>query len=315
MADVCVIYNPKAGRGKAARIVDRLRRTLRERAAFWPTSREGEGEELAARAAHEFPIVAAAGGDGTVHEVANGILSVEESPSILAVLPVGSANDYAFSLGLAEDWWRWADEGVGVRAVDAGLIRGEDGRRRWFVNCLGIGFNGHVTRQARRIKNLRGIPLYALATLRAMRANYRHPPLTIRLDEGEPRTLPTLALTLGLGQREGNFLLTPRAILDDGLFDYLHVGRLGKLGLIRYVPRMISGCIPQNDPLISPGRCRRIEVAGEPLMIHADGEFFCQPEEGIRRATAEVLPGRLRVMGRLPVRGSGLAPAVTEASS
>ncbi len=303
MADVCVIYNPRAGRGKAERTVARLRRVLGQRAEFWATHHPGHAEALAARAAGSFRIVAAAGGDGTVHEVANGLLRGDKTQTILAVLPVGSANDYAFSLGLDADWWRRTDESVGVRAVDVGLVRSPDGRQRWFINCLGIGFNGHVTRQARRIKSLRGIPLYALAVLRAMTAHFRHPLLSIRLDDDEVQRVPTLALTLGLGRREGNFLLTPNAILDDGLFDYLHVGRLSRLGLIRYVPRMISGRIPTDDPVIGVGRCRRVEVESEePLMVHADGEFFCQPEEDVRRISMELLPGRLRVMGRVPQR-------------
>ncbi len=300
MAHMCVIYNPRAGRGKAERTVSRMRRVLGQRAEFWPTHRPGHAEQLAALAAARFAIVAAAGGDGTVHEVANGLLSDETTQAILAVLPVGSANDYAFSLGLDEDWWRRSDPHIGVRRVDAGLIRGADGRQRWFINCLGIGFNGHVTRQARRIKSVRGIPLYALAVLRAMTSDFRHPLLSIRLDDGAVQKVPTLALTLGLGQREGNFLLTPNAILDDGLFDYLHVGQLSKLGLLRYVPRMISGRIPTDDPVIGVGRCRRMEVeSDEPLMVHADGEFFCQPEESVRSIKIELLPGQLRVMGRM----------------
>ncbi len=299
MADVCVIYNPRAGRGKAEQIVSRLRRVLGRHAEFQPTQRPGHAEDLAARAAQNFAIVAAAGGDGTVHEVANGLLRDEKTRAILAVLPVGSANDYAFSLGLDEDWWRHRDDSIGLRSVDVGLIRAADGRQRWFVNCLGIGFNGYVTRQARRIKSLRGIPLYALAVMRAMWSHFHHPPLSIRLDDGEVQRVPTLTLTLGLGQREGNFLLTPNAILDDGLFDYLHVGRLSRLGLLRYVPRMISGRIPTDNPVIGVGRCRRVEVVSdEALMTHGDGEFFCQPEEGVHHITIELVPGRLRVMGR-----------------
>jgi YegS/Rv2252/BmrU family lipid kinase len=299
MSDVCVIFNPRAGRGKSERTISRLRRILGQRAEFWPTHQPGHAEQLAAIAASRFSVVAAAGGDGTVHEVANGLLSVDPPQATLAVLPVGSANDYAYSLGLDEDWWTHRDEGVGVRAVDVGLIRAVDGRQRWFINCLGIGFNGHVTRQARRIKSVRGIPLYGLAVLRAMISQFRHPVLSIRLDDGEVQKVPTLALTFGLGQREGNFLLTPNAILDDGLFDYLHVGRLSRWGVIRYVPRMIMGRVPTDDPVIGVGRCRRVEVeCEEPLMVHADGEFFCEPEEDVRRINIELYPGRLRVMGR-----------------
>src|SRR5262245_50215296 len=99
MAEICVIFNPAAGRGKGAQALGRLRRVLGRRAEFWPTERAGHARELATRAAEAgFAIVAAAGGDGTVHEVANGLLLAKAADAILAVLPAGSANDYAHSL-------------------------------------------------------------------------------------------------------------------------------------------------------------------------------------------------------------------------
>jgi len=308
MADVCVIYNPKAGRGVAARSVAGLKRNLGSRAEFQATRGPGHAEELAGRAAARgFPFVAALGGDGTVHEVANGLLNAPSPCPTLAVMPVGSANDYAYSLRLPDQWWRRGGSGVGPRQVDVGVIEG-GGRKRYFVNGLGVGFNGHVTREARKIKSLRGVPLYALATLRAMRKSYRYPVLSIRMNGEAEQRLPTLALTLGLGQREGSFLLTPDALLDDGDFDYLHVGRLRRWGLIRYVPRMITGHIPRHDPVISTGRCRRMEIeAKEGLMIHADGEFFCVPEEEVHRVVIELLPRRLHVLGRSELQGVGPA--------
>jgi diacylglycerol kinase family enzyme len=302
MPEVCVIFNPAAGRGRAGQQLNRLRRVLGSRAAFWPTQRAGHARDLAAEAARAgFPVVAAAGGDGTVHEVANGLLRSGNPEVVLAVVPIGSANDYAYALHLATDWWLHPDPSVGIRAVDVGVVRSPDGREQFFVNGLGLGFNGAVTIQARRIKFLRGIPLYALATLRAMRASYHCPVLSMHLDGGPEQRVPTLALTLGVGSREGNFLLTPHAILDDGLFDYLHVGRLRRRDLLAYVPRMISGRLPQNDPVISFGRCRRMELTSEtPLIVHTDGEFYCVPAEGVTNLTVDLLPGRLRVLGRLP---------------
>src|SRR5437588_5993485 len=302
MSEVCVIFNPAAGRGRAGQRLNRLRRVLGTRAAFWPTQRAGHARELAAAAATAgFPVVAAAGGDGTVHEVANGLLCAGKQDSVLAVVPIGSANDYAYALRLAADWWRHPDPSVGVCAVDVGVVRSPNGRERFFVNGLGLGFNGAVTIQARRIKFLQGIPLYALATLRAMRTSYHFPVLSVRMDDGPEQRVPTLALTLGVGSREGNFLLTPHAILDDGLFDYLHVGRLRRRDLIAYVPRMITGRLPQHDPAIGFGRCRRMELSSEtPLIVHTDGEFFCVPAEGVTSLTVDLLPGRLRVLGRLP---------------
>ena len=298
MAEVCVIYNPVAGRGAAARRLARVRRGLGYRAAFWPTQCAGHAVELARQAAADFPCVAAAGGDGTVHEVANGLLR-SDGAAVLGVLPVGSANDYAHALGLSDDWWSRSDPAIGVRAVDVGIVRGGD-RERFFVNCLGVGFNGHVTREARRIKGLQGIPLYGLALIRTMRKVYEAAPLAIRLDDGEEQCVPTLSMTLGLGRREGNFPLTPQARLDDGLFDYLHVGRLSRLRLLCYFPRMISGRIPTDDPVLGVGQCRKVQIRSEKgLMLHTDGEFFCVPEEGVREVKIELLPLRLRVLGRL----------------
>jgi diacylglycerol kinase (ATP) len=304
MREVCVIFNPAAGRGRAGQRLNRLRRVLEQRAEFWPTQRAGHARELATQAAEAgFPVVAAAGGDGTVHEVANGLLRATRGDTVMAVVPIGSANDYAHALQLGADWWLYPDPSIGIRAVDVGVVHSPGRGEQFFVNGLGLGFNGCVTIEARRIKYLQGIPLYALAILRAMRSSYRFPLLDVRLDGGPVQRVPTLALTFGIGSREGNFLLTPHAILDDGFFDYLHVGRLRRRDLIAYVPRMISGNLPHNDPAIGFGRCRHVELSSEtPLIAHTDGEFFCVPQQGVTNLTVELLPGRLRVLGRLPRR-------------
>jgi diacylglycerol kinase (ATP) len=302
MAEVCVIYNPEAGRGQDRTVVNRMRRVLREQAEFRPTREPGHACDLARQAADAgFRVVAAAGGDGTVHEVTNGLLQARKQ-AILAVIPTGSANDFAYSLRLGRaDWWLRPDPSISVRHTDVGMVRAA-GRTRYFVNCLGVGFNGAATLEARKIRNLRGIPLYALALIRALRSHYEAPILAIRLDGSEEQRVPTLSLTLGIGEREGNFLLTPRAILDDGLFDYLHVGRLGRLRLLSYVPRMIRGRIPDNDPVIGQGRCRSVAIRSEmPLIVHTDGEFFCLPHEGVKELEIELIPGRLPVLGRITV--------------
>src|SRR5262249_7819648 len=107
---------------------------------------------------------------------------------------------------------------------------------------------------------------------------------------------PTLALSVLLAQREGGFPLRPAASLTDGLFDYMHATRLRRWHLVRYLPAMASGRLPENHPLLKLGRAARIEGESEaPLWVHTDGEFFCRREDGIRAVTAEVLPGRLRV--------------------
>src|SRR5262249_50569400 len=138
--DVCVIFNALAGSGRAAQRLQRLRRAFGGRADFRPTTGRGHAEELALEAAQAgFPIVAAAGGDGTVHEVANGLLRSGRGDATMAVLPIGSANDYAHSLGLGPDWWLRPDPAVAATQVDVGVVRTPDGRTTYFVNNLGVG--------------------------------------------------------------------------------------------------------------------------------------------------------------------------------
>jgi diacylglycerol kinase (ATP) len=300
-ADVCVIYNPAAGRGAARRKVDRLRRDLGARAEFRPTSGPGEAEALAVRAAEEgFPIVAAAGGDGTVHEVANGVLGSKKSDVIFAPLPAGSANDYVHSLGLTDDWWRRPDPTVGPGLVDVGVVRSGN-RSRYFVNGFGAGFNALVTREARRIRRLRGLPLYGLAVLRVIFLHYTAPHTTVRFDDGEARTAPMLGLSLALGRREGNFVVAPNASLDDGLFDYVHGGKVTRWGLLVFMAQMAAQRLPTDHPFVRTGHCGRATLHSEtPLIAHLDGEFFCLPEDGLHDLEVQLLPKALRVFRKLP---------------
>src|SRR5438309_1482052 len=97
--ELCVIFNPAAGRGRAAARLEQLRRQWGDRVDFRPTQHPGHAEALAHQAALDgFAVVAAAGGDGTVHEVANGLLCARRPEVVFAVLPIGSANDYHHSL-------------------------------------------------------------------------------------------------------------------------------------------------------------------------------------------------------------------------
>src|SRR5262249_15873899 len=104
------------------------------------------------------------------------------------------------------------------------------------------------------------------------------------------------ALTIAIGRREGGFLLAPNAVIDDGLFDYLHAGRLRRWELIRYFPQMVSGRLPTDHPKLWIGRCRQVNVQSEaPLVLHPDGESSCRREEGFHQPDIRILPRALRV--------------------
>jgi diacylglycerol kinase family enzyme len=298
--DLCVIFNPAAGRGRAAVRLEQLRRGWGARAEFRPTQFPGHAEELALEAARSgFAVVAAAGGDGTVHEVANGLLRAGPTAAAFAVVPVGSANDYAHSIGLDGKPGPGREPVPGVRSVDVGVIRDAAGRERYFVNCLGLGLNGAVTLESRKIRRLQGMALYGLATLRALWYHYACPDMRITIDEDTWRS-PTLLLSVCLGRREGGFVMAPRARLDDGLFDYLHVGTLSRWEVLRFLPRLTSGGPPTDHPKVRLGQCRHIRVnSPTPLTVHIDGEFFSRPKDDIRAIDIRLLPGALRVQTTL----------------
>ena len=297
-AATCVIYNPTAGRGKAERWLQQARHTLGEGIELRPTSRAGHARELAREASEQgFAKVVAAGGDGTVHEVANGVLQSGRRDVVFSTWPIGSANDYAYTLGM-QHWWTRSRRGETLPTetleVDVGFVA-SPGREVFYVNALGVGFNGMVTVEARKIRWLTGMPLYAWAFLKAMVKHFDTPTMHVQFDDIRT-TGPTLALTINLAQREGGFPITPQASLTDGLFDYMHATKLRRWHLLRYLPALARGALPEGHPLLHLGRARRIEVRSEvPMCVHADGEFFCRPEDGVRGLVVEVVPKRLKV--------------------
>ena len=296
MHSTCVIYNPAAGRGRAESLLRELAATLGTDAELRPSRGPGHAVELGRKAAEEgFARIVAAGGDGTVHEVANGVLQSERRDTVFAVWPIGSANDFAFSLGMIEWWKRRAERlPTEVLDIDVGRVTAAE-RERFMVGNFGVGFNGMVTVEARKTRWLRGMPLYAWAFLKAMVKHFATPTMTIRFDDREVTT-PTLALSVLNAQREGNFPLRPGARLDDGLFDYMHATRLSRGHLIRYLPAMMTGKLPEKHKLLHLGRARRVAVRSEaPLCVHADGEFVCVPGEKVYEVAVEVVPRRLRV--------------------
>ncbi len=237
-----------------------------------------------------------------MHEVANGILTSGRSDVALAVFPIGSANDYAYSLEQDGSEATASEALLTSQLVDVGLVQAPDGRARYFVNGLGLGFNGAVTLESRRLRRLQGVPLYAVALLRALWHHYACPLLAVTLD-GITRQVPTLALSINLGRREGSFLLTPQAQLNDGQFDYVHAGALRRWELLRYLPRMVTGRLPTDHPALWMGRCQQVSLCSEAaLLVHVDGEFFSRPEDQVRSLGIRLLPSRLRVY-RLASRG------------
>jgi diacylglycerol kinase family enzyme len=290
---LCVIFNPTSGRGQARRRLAQLNKKWGARACFRPTRHPGHALELARQAALEdFRIVAAAGGDGTVHEVANGLLLACRPEVRFGIIPIGSANDYYASLEMEP-----LAQPNATRPVDVGVVRAPGGRERFFVCCLGLGLNGAVTMESRKIKRLQGVALYGLATLRALLYHYRCPLVELQIDDEPATRVPTLMLSVLVGRREGGFVMAPAARLSDGCLDFVHCGALSRLEVLGFLPRLALAGPPAEYPKVRQGRCRTVKLTSEvPLVVHIDGEFFSLPEANVRSLEIEVVPGALTIV-------------------
>lgn len=296
---LCVIHNPTAGRGFARRFWRLLQGALGRQAEFRVTTKPMQAISLARQAAEEgFATVAAAGGDGTVHEVANGLLQARQTGCAFGVIPLGSGNDYARMLQLPRSPSDLARLLLGdaVWPVDAGTVETDGGRRqRFFVNTVGFGMSGAVTWESRNIRSLKGIPLYGLAALKAIFRHFRAIDTRIHFDD-TAITGATLYLSIGLGRSEGaGFVVAPEAQLDDGWFDTLHATRMSRLAAVGMMPRMLLGKLPGDGP-VRRGRCKLAAIAAdEPLMCHVDGELFSDPTQPAQDFLVRLLPAALRL--------------------
>jgi diacylglycerol kinase family enzyme len=214
-----------------------------------------------------------------------------------SIIPIGSANDYAFSLDLEH-------QAAPLRRIDVGIVTAANGKRAFFGCNLGLGFNGHVTWEAQQIRWLQGVALYGLAALRAILRSYRLAEMTIQLDDAPAWTAPTLLFSTLIGKREGGFVLAPRAEVDDGWLDYIHAGDLSRWEIVRFLPRLALFGPPEIHPKIRQGRCQRVAIrSAAPLIVHTDGELFCIPGDQIREIRIEILAGVLGVVRLEGVRG------------
>jgi len=283
------IVNPRAGRGRSTRFVAELGTRLAAHGLegeILATTGPGEATGLAREAARNGARrIVAVGGDGTAHEVVNGVAG---SDAVFGLLPLGTGNDTALAMGIP------ADPEEALKVLAAGhTIRVDLGRfdDRWFVNSLGLGFEAQVTIESTRIRGLRGFSVYLAAVVKAL-AGLRCPELVIRVD-GEERRGPRLLVCIGNGPRVGGgFLLTPDAVNSDGVLDVCIVDGMSRLRVLRTLPKAISGT-HVTAPGISMTRGRVVELSSpDGFPFHADGEVIDTRRNELR---VEIVPGALPV--------------------
>ena len=295
-----VILNPAAGGGRAGRMGAAIARELESRglsADVVLTRERGHAVALAAEAASDHGLVVAAGGDGTVHEVVNGLLGVPEPHRTagLAVLPIGTGNDFVKLLGGVRLSHAFDCILAGAtRPVDAGRVTW-DGGSEYFINGMGTGIDVEVVRQIARAPRLRGVAGYLIGVLRALRV---FDPIGARLlVDGTSIERRVMIVAVGNGVSQGGgFYITPDARADDGRLDLCIIGEMPMTRILLTLPRLMRGR-HVGQPDVSLMRFSRLEVeTDEPLFFQLDGEL--RESATARRMVVEVVPAALRVAGR-----------------
>lgn len=341
-----VILNPTSGGGAGRKLRPEIERELAARGlpfTLEETARPWHAAELAQAAARAgVEVVVAAGGDGTIHEVANGLLAAaaagEGSPA-LGVIPVGTGNDFAkmlvggmdrrrayealaagdvavFDVGHVS--WTGAAPDPGQAAAHAGPAAADrssgaadpSSGTEYFVNGMGTGVDVEVVRQIHRLPHMPAILLYLIGLIRAV-IGFKAIPLRIRAD-GRALDRPVMIIAIGNGQcLGGGFWVCPHARPDDGRFDICMVDDLNYFQIARTIPRVMRGT-HERLAVVTMDQAESIELetagaGAAPLFFQLDGELR-EPADA-RRLRIDLRRAALRVVGGRATRGDDAAPA------
>lgn len=306
-----IIVNPAAQSGAAGAVAERLQRFLSlylhgaNSFNVVRTQRPRHAIELAATA-RGYRTVLALGGDGIIHEVACGLMRIE--PRLrpqLGIVPVGSGNDYARTLGIPESSH---DNALAQllscrpKPMDIGRItfeehRGEASHVEHFMQSFSFGLDAavaHDTTERRKRTKLTGTMLYTASGLSVFGAHYHESPATVLIDGAAPERLRILLMAIQIGPTYGSgYKICPDANPTDGLFDICYA--CGPIPRAVAIPLLLAakGGHHTKFPCVHLTRARQIELTFEAddYAIQADGEVV-----RARHAIVETLPGALQVL-------------------
>jgi diacylglycerol kinase (ATP) len=295
------LVNPASANGKTGKRWPDIARAahsagLRGEAVF--SDAPGQLGDLAREAADDgASLLVVVGGDGTVHEVVQGVAGLDGVE--LALIPRGTGWDFARTHGIPKRPGaaaRIATEGR-ARSFDLGrAYYAHDGTEAsaWFANMASVGMTGSVARKANSTTKALGAKTSYLLALGVVFARWQNVPLRVRVDAEERDALMEDAIIAVGRYLAGGMLIMPDAEPDDGLFDVLLIGDLTKTELVRVMPKIYRGThLPHPKGEVLRGSTVEIE-ADEPLPIQLDGE---QP--GTTPVRFEIVPAAIRL--RVPV--------------
>ena len=266
MNKTAIIFNPAAGSEQAERWRDRIE-SIAHGCAVFSTSSPGEAETLARRAIEEgFEKIVAAGGDGTVNEVVNGLA---ETNAMLGLFPLGTVNVFAMELGLPannlELCWDI------IQADNTRLVDLPSANGKYFVQLAGVGLDAQVVKETSLAFKRSFGPLSYLISAAQIAA--RNPPRLFIESENASVREGSFVL-IGNGRHYGGpFPFFKHAILDDGLLDVVVFKSLGYLEIIKYLQDVVFSS-DIRVPEVEYFQTRRLRITSdEDVPVELDGEL------------------------------------------
>ncbi len=285
------LVNPSSGRGTGRANLDRIRVLASKLGAGLCVSRKvSDLAEQARRAAEDgVERLLVAGGDGTMHYAVQGLAGTS---CALGVIPLGSGNDLAGTLGIPPDVDAAVERAMSgeIRRID--LVRvGET----WSVSYAGVGFDSEVTRYANEMKILRGPLIYFYAVIHTL-ITFVPPRMRIVHDTGEFEGRVMFTVVNNLPRFGGGMRIAPDAQIDDGLLDLVIVKEVPKPVLLSIFPKVYNGK-HVGHPAVQIVRTRRAEITIDRTMtMYGGGEPLRVVEAG-EPVAVEVVPGGLGIVG------------------
>lgn len=268
-----LIYNPAAGRGKTRRRIAAVEAYLSKRGARLDVHSTSSASDLTRVAAESsragFDRVVVCGGDGSVHFA---VREFDLERGTLAVVPLGSGDDFARVAGIPKDI-EGACEAIlsgRTREVDVATANGTR-----FVGVAGLGFDSAVAAFANEVKVMRGSAVYVYAILRVLPRFTPHP-VRITIDDAS-RSDTIMFMAIGNSRQYGGGIrIVPAAEIDDGILDYCIVHRTSRFQLLKTLPRAYTGA-HVTSPFVETGRGRSFRVECDSVLeVYADGERVAQ---------------------------------------
>lgn len=287
----CIILNPGAGSAADAEaLADHVRRL--PAIELFTTRQPGDATRIAHAALKQgAELVVAAGGDGTLNEVVNG-MAVDFAQARLGVLPLGTGNDFARALGVPTDMVEAIELLISGAAEPTDVVRVTSNTTRYFINVSAGGFSGAVdAKLTEEVKQTWGPFAYFRSALQALNEITEYE--TVLTFDADP---PVAICAYNVAVANGNYVaagipIAPWAKLNDGQLDVVVFPAASLPQLTVVAPKVLLGQ-HQDDERLVIRQARRLQVDSNPRMrFNADGEWV-----GDEPATFEVLPQALRVV-------------------